>query len=277
MKTLFLPLLLTGSLLAECSLQQEEKAMEIWKQSIHKNNSQKLKLLNQAQKICDDLDVVYVDKLLIRTTNNTNIKNLKELKNRGNALALATEFHIHKWNIRKQTNQLFLKYFKQLQAKKSFVQDPNIAKNIQRLESQPKGNNVKAVTEIGGTYKADLLFSVGKFNIKDKQITQEIIDVIYQEVQLDDLALFGLEGGASSEGKTVANKLLSKNRGNALSKAILKQYPSYAKNIKVFAMGESQLVCEGDLLPEKDSKGEYQCLTKEDREKSRRVSIRRIK
>jgi len=55
----------------------------------------------------------------------------------------------------------------------------------------------------------------------------------------------------------------------------LKQYPQYKQNIKTYANGESELVCEGEFLPEEDSSGNYACITKEDRDASRRVTIRR--
>jgi len=281
MKKLLIPIFLSSLLLADCSLKENHRASDIWQRSIHKQDSQKLKLLNQALSICPDLEVAYVDKLLIEAKKNPTEEKLMELKNKNNELNLSVKFYIHKWNIGKELNQLFLDLYRRdrdkIKVKKGFAsKDKLLEDKIKFLETSPI-TGVKAVTKIGGTYKADLLFDKDKFKIKNHSLAQEIIEVVHQEVELDSTALFGLEGGASSEGSTAHNKELSQNRGDALAKAILKQYPSYQANIKVFAMGESQLVCEKGLLPERNTKGEYECLTKEDREKSRRVSIRRLR
>ena len=283
MKKLLIPLFLSSWLLADCSIDQEDRAFEIWQKSVHKHKSQKLKLLNQALRICDDLEVAYVDRLLIKAKKNPNEEILSEIKNRANHLSLAPRFSTHKENLIKQNNQLFLNLFRdkrvKLKSQKNFIANGKLSfleQQIKNLETNPV-SGVKAVTTIGGTYKADLLFDKNKFKIKNHTLSQEIIDVLHQEIEQDSSALFGLEGGASSEGATAHNKELSKNRGNALATAILKKYPSYKANIKVFAMGESQLVCEKGLLPEYNSQGEYSCITKEDREKSRRVSVRRLR
>ena len=283
MKKLLIPIFLSSWLLADCSIKQEDKAFEIWQKSIHKQESQKLKLLNQALSICEDLEVAYVDRLLIKAKKNPNQEILSEIKNRTNHLALSPEFSTHKENLNRENNQLFLNLFrkkeKEIKSQKGFISNGNLnflEEQIKSLESSPVAG-VKAVTKVGGTYKADLLFDKNKFNIKNHSLSQEIIDVVHQEVEKNSSALFGLEGGASSEGATAHNKKLSKNRGNALAKAILKKYPSYKTNIKVFAMGESQLVCEKGLLPERNTQGEYECITQEDREKSRRVTVRRLR
>ena len=277
MKKLLIPIFLSSLLFADCSI-----AKRIWQQSIHKSEAKKLKLLNQALSICPHLEVAYVDKLLIEAKKHPTEEILMDIKNKANHLTLPAEFSTHKWNIEQENSQLFLDYFRdkktKIKTKKGFLtEDLNfLDKQIKSLETSPVAG-VKAVTKIGGTYKANLLFDKDKFKIKNHTLAQEIIDVIHQEVENDSTALFGLEGGASSEGSTAHNKELSKNRGDELANAILKKYPSYKVNIKVFAMGESQLVCEKGLLPERNSKGEYECITKEDREKSRKVTIRRLR
>lgn len=282
MKKALLPLLFSSVLFADCVLKEEQKAIKIWKQSIHKSDSYKLKLLNKAEKICS-LEIIEVDKKIIDATKTPTLNKLKYLKNANNLLTVDAKYRSHKYNNGEKINKLFLNYFikeqKKLTNKGLFntQQHEVLTQSIGILKGEPPKNSVKAIGKLGGTYKADLLFNKSQYEIKDKTLSQQIIDVIHEEVQRDSNALFGLEGGASSEGLSSFNKKLSKNRGKALAKEILKTYPQYQNNIRVFAMGESELVCEGKLLPEQNSKGEYECLSQENREKSRRVSIRRIR
>ena len=283
MKKILLPLLLSSLLFADCTPQEEQKAMRIWKQSIHKTSKRKLKLLNRAEKICP-LELINVDKKIIEAGNAPTLSKLKYLKNANNLLSLDVENQAHKYNNGKQIDQLFLKYFtkeqQELKHKKGVFdlhKNDILNQRINILKGKASDNTLKTIGELGGTYKANLLFDKALYNIKDHSLSQEIVAVIHDEVQKDNNTLFGLEGGASSEGSSSFNKKLSKNRAKALEKEILDIYPNYKNHIKVFAMGESELVCEGDLLPEKNSQGEYECLTQENREKSRRVSIRRLR
>jgi len=282
MKKILLPLFLSSILFADCTAEQEQRAMKIWEESIHKSDSYKLKLLNKAEKICS-LEIIEMDKKIIDATKTPTLNKLKYLKNVNNLLTIDAKYRSHKYNNGKKIDELFLNYFikeqKKLNKKGLFNthQRNVLTQRIDTLKGKPLKNSLKAVAEIGGTYKADLLFEKSQYTIKNKRLSQQIIEVIHKAVEQDNNALFGLEGGASSEGLSSFNKKLSKDRGEALEKEILKIYPQYKKNIRVFAMGESELVCEGDLLPEKNSKGEYECLSKENREKSRRVSIRRIR
>ena len=283
MKKLLIPVLLSSLLLADCTLKEEQNAMKLWKKSVHKSNHNKLKLLNKAENICP-LEIISIDKKIIEATQNPTLAKVKYLKNANNLLLVDAKHRGHKYNNGKKIDQLFLKIFtkqqKELKNKKGIFdshQNDILTQQINILKGKPQINTPKAVAELGGTYKADLLFEKSKYSIRDKSLSNEIIKVIHEEIIKDNNALFGLEGGASSEGNSEYNKKLSKNRGEALQTEILKIYPNYKNNIKVFAMGESDLVCEGGLLPEENTKGEYECLSNENREKSRRVSIRRIR
>jgi outer membrane protein OmpA-like peptidoglycan-associated protein len=283
MKKLLIPVLLSSLLLADCTPEQEKRANSLWRESIHKNTHEKLKLLNRAEKICP-LELIRIDKKIIDATNAPTLSKLKHLKNANNLLNVNAEYITHKYNNGKKITQFFLQYLikeqKNNKNKKGIfdsTRDNFLTKQINYLREKPLENTLKAIGELGGTYKADLLFNKSQYAIKDKILSQQIINVIHEEVKRDSNALFGLEGGASSEGLSSFNKKLSKKRGEALEKEILKAYPQYQNNIRVFAMGESELVCEGKLLPEENSKGEYECLSQENREKSRRVSIRRIR
>lgn len=287
MKQLILPLILSPLLFAQCTPMQEREAKRIWTESVHTQGNAKLKLLNKAEKLCP-LEIIAIDKQIVEVAKNPTLRSLSKLKHANNLLLVSVDEITHKHNNKKIIDQLFLDYFlkekQQLNSKKSaFLGNDDkselskIEQRISLLKGQVQPNSPKAVGKIGGTYKADLLFDKAMYQIKNHTLTNEIITVIDEEVKKDNNAFFGLEGGASSEGSHDFNHKLSKNRAQALQKEILDKYPHYRKNIKVFAMGESELVCEGDLLPEKNANGEYTCLTQENRELSRRVVIRRVR
>ena len=187
----------------------------------------------------------------------------------------------HKFNLNKDIELLFKKMYENKiknNTNKSFSTDNKRWQDqIDRINGDSSAESFKAITISGGTYEADLLFDKGKSIVKDKVLVKKITDFMIKEIELDSSALFGFEGGASSEGSAKINQRLSKNRAKALYKEIIKKYPQYKSNIKVMSMGESILVCEQGLFPEENTKGNYECPNKEDKVKSRRVIIRRIR
>ena len=251
MKRTLLPLLFSSVLFADCTVQQEQEANRLWKQSIHQesNLNQKLSTLNRAFDICP-LNRIDIDRQIILAQGGQLSKEqIKELNNRNSQQDSIPQQH-----------------------------KDNNARKINALLGIRYDNTLRAVEKIGGVYRTDITFEKNRSNIYAKNSSstiQEIIDKIDQEVTKDKNALFVLEGGASSEGNPIYNRKLSQRRADALKEAILKQYPNYAPNIETRANGESELVCEGDFLPEEDISGNFTCITKEDREASRRVTIRR--
>ncbi len=243
--------LLSSILLANCTPQEEQKAIQIWKQSIHQESdlNQKLSTLNKAFRICP-LERIDIDKQIILAQGGLlTSKKIEELNERNSQMDSIPQLH-----------------------------KDNNAKKLNELLGIRFDNTLRAVEEIGGEYRIDITFEVNRYDVHTKNSSskiQEIIDKITEEIKKDKNALFGLEGGASSEGTPQDNKELSKRRAIALKQVILKKYPKYSQNIKIYANGESELVCEGEFLPEEDSSGNYTCITKEDKEASRRVTIRR--
>ena len=253
MKKALLPLLFSSVLFADCTVQEEERANKLWKQSIHQesNLNQKLSTLNKAFTICP-LERIDIDKQIVLAQGGLlTPKKIGELNERNSQMDNIPQLH-----------------------------KDNNAKKLNELLGIRFDNTLRAVEEIGGEYRTDITFEVNRSDVYTKNSSskiKEIIDKITEEVEKDKNAIFGLEGGASSEGTPKANKLLSKKRSEALETAILKKYPEYAQNIQTHANGESELVCEGEFLPEEDSSGNYTCITKEDKDASRRVTIRREK
>lgn len=282
-------LLLSSLIWAEnCTQKNKHHALKLWKSSIHEKVAiRKHDLLKKAQGFCD-YDFIFMDRLILEAQQDASEEVLHHLNIRNNVLNIPRdtmsfgERTKHKKNNKKQIDNLFIAFYtKQRQeeeSKKSFnsakVQD--LTKRIKELHGYQEGIS-KALGKRGGTYEADLLFDADKSTIKNYALVNEIIAVVHQKISNDKEALFGLEGGASSEGTADYNKKLSKARGDALAQKILQKYPQYKNNLQVDVMGESELVCIGGLWAEKNSDGEYACPTQEDRVKSRRVVIRRVK
>lgn len=281
-------IILATAIYAKCTQSQYKNAIEIWKYSIHAKGNKKASLLKKANTACPNIPIILLDIKILEAehSSSSNMDTFKKLKNLNNALYIDnTERQIkHKYNNAIIINTLWLNYLKEQEAKLSSQKELNTKKIarykkwIKHLKSRPSTDNLlKSISNIGGLYKANLLFDKNQFKIKNKSLAQDIISTIHTELKGNKNALFGLEGGASSEGNATYNNTLSKNRALSLKSMILKKYPQYSNNIKVFSTGESRLVCEGGLLPDINPQGEYQCITKEDREKSRRVIIRRVR
>ena len=286
---LWIYIFLSTIIWADCSSSQKSNALELWKSAIHeKDDNKKIKLLTEANSYCD-YDFIAFDKFLLEAKQELSEDVLQALNVMNNDLVIPKdsmsyiERTEHKWNNKKQIDNLFLAFYKEKlskeESKKSFnsFERKVLKKRIDRLNSPTISQSFKAVSKIGGAYEADLLFDKNRAKIKNQALVKKIIAVIDKEIKNDSSAFFGLEGGASSGGLVAYNKKLSQARAEALAKEIIKQYPSYKANIKVFVMGESQLVCKGGLLPEKNSAKEYECPTQEDKIRSRRVVIRRVR
>jgi len=250
MEKLLIPILLGNLLWGDCTPQQEQKAINIWKKSIHYENNpkRKINLLLKANSTCP-LEVVSVDLNIISaqldegTENALSQEALKRLNTQNSSLSNIAQKHID-----------------------------NNAKKINKLLGMKFDNTLKSLETIGGNYKADLNFAQGSYILQENYLLNDVLNKIDEIISRHKNALFVFEGGASSEGNATENDKLAMNRAEALKKRVPLKYK---KHIELFSNGERQLVCEGDFLPEKNLQGEYQCITKEDRVKSRRVSIRR--
>lgn len=288
---LWIYIFLTTMIWADCSSTQREDAIGLWQSSLHeKNLDKKSSLLDKAIDKGCDYDFIILDRFILkakREIDELREEDIEALKNMKNDLKFPQkllsldQIDRHRFNIGKDIDNLFVQYYenqiKSNRTKSLSFENKKWQEQINRLNAPFSEQSFKAITRIGGSYKVDLLFDVGKSIIKNDNLVKRIIKVIDEEISSTPETIFGLEGGASSEGSAKLNQKLSKARANALAKEIFKKYPNYRDNIKISAMGESQLVCEGGLLPEENTKGEYECLTVEDKIKSRRVAIRIIR
>ena len=276
--------LFSSIIYAQCPKKEYSKAITVWQKSIHQNQSQKIKLLKEALNICNDLEIAKLDLDIIEASKSLNKQKLMDIKNRNNNLTVTIEQQAHKWNNSKIIFSLWKKFYqKQLdtaRGTKNFNPSKieKIKQNINYINSLfiTTGNNMKSLYNIGGLYRADIHFKQNKYNIENTQLVDKIANTMSNILKQRSNVYFGLEGGASSEGSHSYNYELSNKRAKELEKTIISKYPNLKNHIKIFATGESTLVCKQGLLPEKDENGEYRCITKEDKKKSRRVTIRRI-
>ena len=243
MKYYLLPLIFITSLSANC-----DKALTLYNEAIHLEShpNEKLDKLNIANRLCP-LDKIQLDIDILLACGGVSM-DLKELQRINASLDGISNAH-----------------------------RVNNAKKLNRLLGVNYNNSLKAVEFVGGSYALDLRFSKDSAVVRKSHKLDKAIEKIASEVSKNSRVLFGLEGFASSDGSYSHNKELSIRRAEALKKEILKKYPNIASHLKIFGNGESGLVCEGGFLPEKNSSGEYECITKEDVDASRRVTIRRVR
>jgi len=255
MKNIILPLTITTTLFATiCNQTQIKEANMYWQQSIFQegNIKQKLKTLNSAyekcplQKIAIDRQIAYISTLSPKERNSKEVREDLATLERLNEQLKVSSAHI--LNNQKKIDIL--------------------------LNKKSKGNSLKAVEEAGGVYRADIRFDYNSAKLKKTPLLSKVIEKISSEIDKHPNALFELEGGASSEGSATYNKKLSKKRAESLKRAI---GAKYANHISISANGENDIVCEGGFLAEVDTNGEAKCITKEDKEASRRVTIRRTR
>ena len=254
MKRLIIPILLTNLLLADCTSKQKREAEMFWRQSIHQesNPQEKFKTLETAYNRCPlakievDKDIAYLYTL--------SPKERKSAKNR---------------------KKLYNAEMKNQDLDVSINHITNNQKKINSLLGRDTEGTLKAVEKIEGIYRADITFGYNSSKLKSSRVLTQVIDKISSEISKNSNAIFGLEGGASSEGSASYNITLSKKRAEALKSAILKQYPIFGTNIKIYANGEKEIICKGGFAPEIDSSGNSRCITTEDKEASRRVTIKR--
>ncbi len=253
MQKLLIPLLLNSWLLANCTTEEEQKAFKLWSLTIHqKDDQKKIDALEKASKICP-LPQIAVDGNIAYFTIYKEERDSKKLKN------LESE------NAKLEINQTHI---------------INNQKKINRLFGREQESGLKAIEEQNGVYSADILFKKNSATLqtRDSRLIEEILEKIKSEVDEHSDALFGFEGGASSDGNASYNQRLSQRRANALKNYMVSQDSKLQYHIETSAKGERNIICKGGFLAEVNPRtNEAECITQEDREASRRVIIRRKK
>jgi outer membrane protein OmpA-like peptidoglycan-associated protein len=241
-----------------CSEEESKEANRLWRESIHiKDYNKKIAKLKEASKHCKLMRIVVDGKLAYYQTlskkdlNNTQVK--KEL-----------------FKLRRINSNLKID-------RNHKINNNIIINNLLGLKNEQLTGTMKALEDVGGLYSADIRFYKNSYRISNKEATEikRLSQKIVQEVDKDPNALFAFIGGASSEGNADYNNWLSRKRADSLKRYIEQKYPNLRDNIVIYAKGESELVCVGGFLPVVNNNGEAKCITEEDKEASRRVTIRR--
>jgi len=248
------------------------------------NIKQKIALIKKAKKICG-LPQIEIEMERLKIDYLINKNHLKGLELRLNKLkskidskdGLPYEF---RFNSKRQTMKLFKRLYTKQQemgTKKSFTTHGATIKNLddklKKLGEVFDKNDVKSLDNIGGMYKSNLKFLKDSSTINDLEEAKELKSKMKEIIALHPEALFSVTGYASSEGSSDYNKKLSQKR----AKSFVVFVGSNRKNIKSFYKGENFLVCYDELIPEHDENGENRCINGENKEASRRVTVRRVR
>ena len=279
MRVLVSGLMLSSFLFGNCI--QAEK--EFSNSRDETNVKQKVALIIKAKKICPNLAQIEIEMERLKINHLLKKNQLEGLEIRLNKLMADTdskdglpyEFRFNtKWQINRMFKTLYTKQ-KSMVGKKSIfgVTVNKLDEKLADFDKKLKGNDLKSLGDIGGMYKADLNFSKNKSTIRNRQEAQELKEKIKEVISSNPNALFSITGYASSEGSSSYNKILSEKR----AKSVVSFVGVNHKNIKTFSKGEAFLICNDGLIPEHDENNDYRCINGENKEASRRVTIRRIR
>lgn len=265
-----------------CSLKEEQKAKKVFLKSRKEINTlNKLRLIIKAKQICTfeeleiDLELLKIEYDL----KNSNFSNLEERLQEVNIKndQLLDSFKNYKYNTKLKIDKLFLTLYNNLtktKYKSIIVTDiKKIDKKLARFKEIYKNrNSMKSLLKIGGVYKSNLYFAQDSFTIKNINEALKLKAFLEDIIKTNPNSKFTITGFASSEGNFNYNLKLSEKRA--------KSFFDFAnlgeKNLKIFAKGEAVLSCSSGLFPEVDNNGEYFCILGEDREKSRKIEIKRV-
>jgi outer membrane protein OmpA-like peptidoglycan-associated protein len=287
-KTISITLILSTTLIlssldsAECSQVAIDKSNKIFADSRDEATSeQRIALIKQAKKICDTPQIsIEMERLKIEHLLSKNI--LEDLEDRLHTLQsrINNEDNLP-YDFRFNTKRQIMGFFKGLYTKQKGMLGKKSAfgGNIKNLDSKLANldkrltNDLKSLEDVGGLYHSQLKFLKNSSTINDKQEAKGLKAKIVEIVASYPNALFSVTGHASSEGSLAYNSKLSQQR----AKSFVAFVGKHKKNIKPFYKGERLLVCNDELLPEKDENGERRCVNGEDKKASRRVEVRRVR
>jgi outer membrane protein OmpA-like peptidoglycan-associated protein len=255
-------LVLSGLLFGNsCTPSEKKRAEEILNQSFNESNfAKKVTLITNAKKICEKIANVELQYLKIKKSfEKSNLENMqKRLQNLNNLNDNLDSIHYkYKNRMKYQINSLFTKYYSTIGME---------------TESEPIDNEVyKSLVRRRGIYQSHITFYKASARIKNRREAKKIKEAIRAILRQNPKARFSITGHSSSGGNHRYNKRLSQRRADSLERFIGKQ-----SSIKTFSKGESQLICRDRRLPYRDNQGEYHCRGGENKNKSRRVIIKRI-
>lgn len=271
-------LLLSSVLFGNCT-----QAEKIFADSRDESNlKQKIALIIKAKKNCPQLPQIAIEMERLKINHLIEKNQFEGLELRLNNLIGLVDSeddlpYDFRFNSKRQINKMFKMFYekqKSISSKKSIfgVSIKNLDRKLAVFHKKLKGNNLKSLEDIGGMYKSNLKFLKNSYVInfgEAKALKLKIKEIIVSNPE----ALFSVTGYASSEGSSTYNKRLAEKRAKSFVTFVGKN----SKNIKTFSKGEAFLVCNDGLIAEADENNEYRCINGENKEASRRVTIRRVR
>jgi len=278
-KILVSGLMLSSLLFGNCT-----KAEKIFSDSRDETDvKQKIALIIKAKKMCPSLAQIEIEMERLKINLLLGDNQFKGLEIRLNNLMGDTDSkdglpYEFRFNTKRQINRMFKTLYskqKSMAGKKSIfgVTVNKLDEKLADFDKKLKVNDLKSLGDVGGMYHSDLKFMKNSYAIDDLAEAKALKAKIKEIIDLHSDAIFSVTGYASSEGSSKYNKKLAEKRAKGFVAFVGKNH----KNIKTFSKGEAFLICNDGLIPEHDENNDYRCINGENKEASRRVTVRRVR
>jgi len=281
MKRLLIPIVLSQMLLADCTLQEEDKANRLWKESRNMQyGEKKFTKIKEALGICS-MKKIEIDAYIYIINKNLNSTDLSleklndieekitEVRSMNNNLLtnVNVNFKDNNSKILNQLNEKLVDLKIKFETNKKKLSVLNSFKDL-------SVEDIKKEAKRGESISIIINFSNNISSVKESQNINNLAKAIYEILKEDSNSEFTITGYASSKGEHTYNQKLSEKRAYNVSRYIQKKYQNTNGHIKTYGKGESVLICNNGYSEDSDGDGEYVCIGgTENESSSRRVEI----
>ncbi|CAA6825641.1 MAG: Unknown protein [uncultured Sulfurovum sp.] len=272
MKKALLPLLFSSVLFADCTVQEEERANQLWQESrTMQYGSSKYQKLKQAEGLCN-FSKIQIDTNIFLIANELsegelNIQTIRKLEKKISQLRSQNNDLYSSLNVQQENAQ----YLRELDNRLVEIQISRNQGNLENLQAfQADAGNKKGLEE-GTAILVPIKFANGKDKVQGNKNIDALVRKIKYTLSHNPNAQFTITGYASSVGNATLNESLSKRRATNTMRYIEDYIPK--GKIKTFGMGESDLICNSGYA-KNIGDNEYQCSGGSENEaSSRRVEV----
>ena len=272
MKRTLLPLLFSSVLFADCTVQNEQRAVKLWKESRTMQQSmQKYQKLQEANELCN-LSEIQIDTNLFLIANELNDENLD--------IKTIRKLEKDLFDMRSENNALYnhdniqqenAQYIRELEDRLVEIQIKRNQGNKEKLEAYQADDGEDKGFKEGKAILVPIQFANGKDKVQGNKNIDSLVRKIKYTLSHHKNAQFTITGYASSLGNADNNEKLSKRRAVNTMRYIENYIPR--GKIKTFGMGESDLICNIGYAVNIGG-NEYQCKGGTENEaSSRRVEV----
>ena len=272
MKRTLLPLLFSSVLFADCTPQNEQMAVKLWKESRTMQYSmQKYQKLQKAKELCN-LNTIQIDTNLFLianelSDNNLDIKTIRKLEKDLSDIRSENNSLRNHANIQQENSQ----YIKELEDRLVDIQIKRNQGNKEKLKAYKADDGENKGFKNGEAILVPIKFANGKDKVQSNKNINSLVRRIKYTLSHHKNAQFTITGYASSLGNADNNKKLSKRRAINTMRYIENYIPR--GKIKTFGMGEADLICNGGYA-QNIGGDEYECKGGTENEaSSRRVEV----